>query len=1057
MAVSWIALAVSVASTTYSLIKAKQQKDAAKKAADAKRGYEMPIEGESSNLAIVYGKSKIGGVRVYHASSGDYKYIASNAQKTFNTGNSNISINSYEFRPAGRTSQAVIAGASYLNQSYEGKKNEMLFIQQALCQAPIGAIYDVIVDESRMLDDYTLGTDFYINEINKIEAALRLDCHYSGGEHDAIMAANYNERKNAKFFDMTYVSAFVRLDRRNPQFSSTPILQFLIEGKRIRSIIRTGAGTLGDPYQYSLGLVYTYSNNSALVLLDYLLDNVSGKALLVDEIDLESFYKASIVCSKIVQTDVVVAGNIFRPIDGTRNVKLRDLPLYECNLLLDTKKSIRDNVETILSSMGDARLVWSSGKYKLQLFYPESEIETAALVSEVLDDSNIVLDQDIEIGWPSASDRFNHCVIRFSNEHENFKEDSVAWPPKVGMTTSNYKNVDALFSKDIYYGVGGIRYTPGIFLNDPSEKSGGRLLNNCAVWAGNGPECELDYKFILDRENLSVNGSNEEKLKIEFTGDDKIEWALWQINSLEPYSESLIHAEPLQYNWKKVFTRELTIPQNPDITKPGMFRLWVYGMDTSGEDDESKVTAGRGVALRILKGNLILWNTRETAYDRIVKKHVSNELYQQWLEEDNGLELETEIFAEGITDPYHALAKAEELARTSRGTFTLKLKYRVENGLLEPGDIVQVASETLKIGNDTPAYFKVNSVQLDENFESLLELTRFHYSFLAWNVKDDESNTVSPVFDSYIPAPMYLTYTQDVTNASTISSGRLDWPPVDVPKFECYIVYTFTLRDWDEGKFDEDGSPNFTEIGRTSSNFFILPNINSTDAFFAVKTKTTDGTSSYVFANVSYDSVEDKIVIPTVELIRPWLDADGNLVFDPSGKVGETAYLTIGENNILLSEIAQNSITPSLNFVGEFSTPPDEFTLGANWKQNSVYKNTVDGNSYVLTGTPLNWLLYLEGANNWYLTIESTNGTVFRPGQASTTILIGRVFKNGAEVTDLVSSSWFRWRRVSGIPQPPPNDDVTWNSGHVVGFKTINLNVDDVYARATFYLEIVSI
>jgi hypothetical protein len=86
--------------------------------------------------------------------------------------------------------------------------------------------------------------------------------------------------------------------------------------------------------------------------------------------------------------------------------------------------------------------------------------------------------------------------------------------------------------------------------------------------------------------------------------------------------------------------------------------------------------------------------------------------------------------------------------------------------------------------------------------------------------------------------------------------------------------------------------------------------------------------------------------------------------------------------------------------------------------------------------------------------VESSNGTVFRPGQNSTTILKARVFKNGEEITESLSSSAFRWRRVSGIPQLPPNDDVTWNTLYTSGYKQISLNVDDVYARATFFCDI---
>lgn len=91
---------------------------------------------------------------------------------------------------------------------------------------------------------------------------------------------------------------------------------------------------------------------------------------------------------------------------------------------------------------------------------------------------------------------------------------------------------------------------------------------------------------------------------------------------------------------------------------------------------------------------------------------------------------------------------------------------------------------------------------------------------------------------------------------------------------------------------------------------------------------------------------------------------------------------------------------------------------------------------------------------NYDTEIESTNGTEFRVGQGTQTMLVGHVFKNGEEVTADIPESWFRWRRVSLVPQPAPNDDATWNAAYASGFKQVNVSVDDVSARATFFLDI---
>ena len=124
------------------------------------------------------------------------------------------------------------------------------------------------------------------------------------------------------------------------------------------------------------------------------------------------------------------------------------------------------------------------------------------------------------------------------------------------------------------------------------------------------------------------------------------------------------------------------------------------------------------------------------------------------------------------------------------------------------------------------------------------------------------------------------------------------------------------------------------------------------------------------------------------------------------------------------------------------------------WAQNALYKNSLDGKSYILTGNPLHWIAYVEDGFSFYLTIESTNGTAFKVGQASTTVLRARLFKNGAEITEQAHSDWFAWRRVSAIPQPSPNDDTSWNALYRTGYKEINISVDDVFSRATFFCDI---
>jgi hypothetical protein len=86
--------------------------------------------------------------------------------------------------------------------------------------------------------------------------------------------------------------------------------------------------------------------------------------------------------------------------------------------------------------------------------------------------------------------------------------------------------------------------------------------------------------------------------------------------------------------------------------------------------------------------------------------------------------------------------------------------------------------------------------------------------------------------------------------------------------------------------------------------------------------------------------------------------------------------------------------------------------------------------------------------------IESSNGLQFKVGKATetSTTLKAYVFLNGEEVTN-IDASWFNWRRVSANPVDDP--DSTWNEAHKAHASTITVTISDVFAKATFFCDII--
>jgi hypothetical protein len=90
-----------------------------------------------------------------------------------------------------------------------------------------------------------------------------------------------------------------------------------------------------------------------------------------------------------------------------------------------------------------------------------------------------------------------------------------------------------------------------------------------------------------------------------------------------------------------------------------------------------------------------------------------------------------------------------------------------------------------------------------------------------------------------------------------------------------------------------------------------------------------------------------------------------------------------------------------------------------------------------------------SGGGGYSVEIISTNGDRFRPGQVST-VLTARVWQGQIEITDILNSTQFRWTRTSSDPAA----DEIWNQNHYTAGKSIAVDSDDMYIRATFTCEI---
>jgi hypothetical protein len=789
-----IQAAVTVGSIVYQNRKTGKLRDAQKRAEELRKGFEVVVDGMTTAAPIVYGRALVGGNRVYHNVSNNFTYTIPNSDKQFINNDPDISQIPYTtwrynalpgatppyYTLQNKQTNQILGGT--LTRNLTGTKNEFLYFQQVLCQGPISGVYDCIINESIDLDDPMLGNndDTGISAAITPKSAFRIDVHNGLiARADSIISANVPSRVSAKFPGVAYASCVFKINRDDPTFSAVPNVQFIIEGRLIHKILSN----------FTLSPTRVYSTNPIECLLDYLTDTTCGRGVPISKIDLKSFKEAADICDREVMSNAKIGGKIWKPTDNSRNVSSRPIPLYECNIIIDVQRPIRENVAKILATAPGAKLVWSQNRYKVLLQAPQTNSEI--LIAGTLTDDDIILDNTIELSQPGADSRLNYATIRFNNEAMDFKEDSVSWPPKLSGRTFRGVNADVYPTRSGW--------------EDGNETN--QFLNSYAVWKGSGATCTLVWKFVV--KNTGVH-------TFKYACDDNASFVLTAPSGASS-SGSVSYPQTAQVN----FTG----------TKDDIYTLSVSCTNTGGL---------KGFAGTIIDAsNTLTWTSRSAAFTDFIEVNNSNAVYLQFLEEDNNELLESDSFEDGIVDYYHALAMAEQIVRFSRTAARLKFRHFIRNKFYEPGDVVYVNSLTLGITNIP---FQVEEARILENGIAELDCYRIDATQYAWNVADDQYAAPVLAYSFKIDAPEFVNF---VSNNSFLnnSAGRVTWSKVSDNRTIGYKIY---VSNSDE--LDNRGVPIFREVGTSVENSFELPELAFRTGFVAVRAMTTTGMSNFAIS-----------------------------------------------------------------------------------------------------------------------------------------------------------------------------------------------------------------
>jgi hypothetical protein len=280
-----------------------------------------------------------------------------------------------------------------------GSDNTYLYIALVLAEGEISDITEIKVDDkvvtwSGDLADNTQvtvnssDTNFYKNSASLItvEPHFGTDAQSTSSLLDTLSSWGSNH----KLSGLAYLA--LRFTWNQDVFSGVPTVQAKVQGKKVVA--------------YSSLLVAqaaAFSTNPAWCLLDYLTNARYGKGLSVSEIDLQSFYDASVVTTTQVT-----------PYSGGS-----DINIFDCNAVIDTSRSIIDNTREFLKGCR-GYLPYTSGKYQLI-------IETTGTATVTLTEDDII--GGYQLSSPDKNNKFNRCIVSFINPERNYQVDEVQFPP----------------------------------------------------------------------------------------------------------------------------------------------------------------------------------------------------------------------------------------------------------------------------------------------------------------------------------------------------------------------------------------------------------------------------------------------------------------------------------------------------------------------------------------------------------------------------------------------------------------------------------------------------
>jgi len=296
-----------------------------------------------------------------------------------------------------------------------GTDNNYLYMAGVLCEGggngieSVDEIYinDKLVTWSGALTD---GTTRTVNSSDtnyyKDGASLISVQSFYGLDNQSVSSLldeSTNWGSNHKLSGVAYLA--FKFTWNQDAFNSLPEVKVVLKGKKIYDPRLDSTKGGSGSHREDTASTWTYSDNSALILLDYLRNARYGKGL--PNSSFETNYDSFKTSANTCETQV------------TPYTSASTIDLFTTNGVIDTSQKVLDNVKDLLAPMR-ALFTYTQGKYKVI-------VEGTGSSQLLLTTDNII--GGIKIYGEKKNNKYNRVIGTFPNPTKNWQDDTISFPP----------------------------------------------------------------------------------------------------------------------------------------------------------------------------------------------------------------------------------------------------------------------------------------------------------------------------------------------------------------------------------------------------------------------------------------------------------------------------------------------------------------------------------------------------------------------------------------------------------------------------------------------------